>query len=132
MSRKRKAESSAEQPDPCHEAAQLASSSADYQWIDIDQGRIIASAPMIVSGAESEEVSEWLKNQLPLVPEFYLNFIDTYFDGDIPDSIFARLANFPNQLCCTALLDHIAQNPETPLVKAGFHIPPRSVAYRKG
>jgi len=87
---------------------------------------------MIVSGAESEEVSEWLKNQLPLVPEFYLNFIDTYFDGDIPDSIFARLANFPNQLCCTALLDHIAQNPETPLVKAGFQIPPRSVAYRKG
>ena len=73
---------------------------------------------MIVSGAESEEVSEWLKNQLPLVPEFYLNFIDTYFDGDIPDSIFARLANFPNQLCCTALLDHISRHPDTPLVLA--------------
>ena len=93
---------------------------AFYQWIDLDQGNIIVSTPQkgITAQDMNGAVSGFLKTHLPLVPDFYLNFIDTYFDGDIPDSIVARLANFPNQLCCTALLDHISRHPDTPLVLA--------------
>jgi len=96
---------------------------AFYHWIDYDQGTIIHAKPQrgITQQHMNDEVSGFMQANLPLVPSFYINFIDEYFDGDIPDAIIARLSNFPNQLCCSALLNHISSQPDSPLVTASVN-----------
>ena len=57
-------------------------------------------------GCFDHAASPFLTDLLPSVPHWYLNFIDQYYEGDIPDAMIAMLLDDPDHLVMEGMPDH--------------------------
>jgi hypothetical protein len=67
-----------------------------------------------VDVAPEHTPSPFLTDLLPTVPHWYLNMIDNYYDGDIPDAWLAMLIDDPGYLIMEGLPDHQESFPGGP------------------